>query len=824
MTKEIKQSVFVLLFIIILGSVVFLFSKFNPVTNAPAGSQAAAVNLFGGQFWYVAPDGSATGNGTISSPWDLRTALANNTVSTNKNSVVKPGDTIWVRGGTYPGTYYANLRGSTTIPIIVRAYPGERATIDGGDSDGKGIFVVDGQYTWYWGLEIMSSNPTHITTTPGSWPTGTEIPVGDGVQFVQTDGSGVGVKFINNIIHDTRQGMSYWKQAIDGEIYGNLIYYNGWSAPDRGHGHGIYTQNSTSTKYLEDNIIFKQFSDGIQAYGTSNAYIYNYDIRGNTIFDNGLIAGPNGGGSNMQIGGGNPAKNITIDSNSFYRSSGAGTINMGDNMENIGLTITNNYIDAFMRMSGWNEVVVSDNTIVGSNTLIDFRPNSTLAGIPALSYNWDSNTYFSDEDVYRPFGVIATDTSRSYMFPDWKTVTGFDVSSSYVIGVPTGLNIFVRPNKYETGRANITIYNWNKANSVSVPLSGTGLVVGDSYEIRDAQNFFGPVVASGVWYGDNVNIPMSGLTVAAPSGPTPVYPVHTAPEFGTFVVLKTESSVVPPPPPVLAVTCDAEPDSVFIGETVIYTATTTGGVGNNTYVWSGDEELSGSAETTSKAYQTVGTKIATVTATSGTQTATANCMVTVAEPPPPLSASCTAVPSSVVLGDPVTFSASVTGGIDTYAYAWSGDENLSGTTATITKTYTTTGTKTATVTVTSGTQNVNANCAATVTAPEPVSDTIRPVITAFSVPQNVTTLTIPITTFTATDNVGVTGYLVNESSKRPSVTDSGWSATPPSSYTAKSARTKTLYAWVKDAAGNVSYSKTAKVTITVSKTFNTKGN
>ncbi|MCX7771227.1 MAG: hypothetical protein N2202_09155 [Proteobacteria bacterium] len=95
------------------------------------------------------------------------------------------------------------------------------------------------------------------------------------------------------------------------------------------------------------------------------------------------------------------------------------------------------------------------------------------------------------------------------------------------------------------------------------------------------------------------------------------------------------------------------------------------------------------------------------------------------------------------------------------------------------------------------------------------TDNTPPVVTAFSIPATSNSLTISITTFTATDNVGVTGYLLTETSTTPSATANGWSATAPTTYTFSTAGTKTLYAWAKDAAGNVSTSKSATVTITL---------
>jgi tripartite motif-containing protein 71 len=93
------------------------------------------------------------------------------------------------------------------------------------------------------------------------------------------------------------------------------------------------------------------------------------------------------------------------------------------------------------------------------------------------------------------------------------------------------------------------------------------------------------------------------------------------------------------------------------------------------------------------------------------------------------------------------------------------------------------------------------------------SESTAPTVTAFTIPATSSSLTVPITTLTATDDTAVTGYLVNESSTKPSATASGWSATPPASYTFISTGTKTLYAWAKDAAGNVSSSRSATVII-----------
>ena len=100
-------------------------------------------------------------------------------------------------------------------------------------------------------------------------------------------------------------------------------------------------------------------------------------------------------------------------------------------------------------------------------------------------------------------------------------------------------------------------------------------------------------------------------------------------------------------------------------------------------------------------------------------------------------------------------------------------------------------------------------------ADEYVSDLTSPVISAFAIPSTASSLVIEITTFTATDNIQITGYKITESSASPLASDAGWLEDSPSTYTLDSVGTKTLYAWAKDAVGNVSTSLNDSVTITL---------
>ena len=87
-----------------------------------------------------------------------------------------------------------------------------------------------------------------------------------------------------------------------------------------------------------------------------------------------------------------------------------------------------------------------------------------------------------------------------------------------------------------------------------------------------------------------------------------------------------------------------------------------------------------------------------------------------------------------------------------------------------------------------------------------VVDTTAPTVSTFTVTSPVTSLTIPITSFTGTDSggSGLAGYMITTSSTPPAAEDPGWTSTAPATFTVGANGIYTLSPWVKDTAGNVS--------------------
>src|SRR5438132_5957155 len=100
---------------------------------------------------------------------------------------------------------------------------------------------------------------------------------------------------------------------------------------------------------------------------------------------------------------------------------------------------------------------------------------------------------------------------------------------------PTQPLVFVRPNAYEPGRANVIIYNWSGQPSVSVDLSSV-LSVGRRSEVRNVQDLSGAPLVSGTFGGGTISFPIAGITppttVGLTSSPAPV----TVPDFNVFLV------------------------------------------------------------------------------------------------------------------------------------------------------------------------------------------------------------------------------------------------------------------------------------------------
>ena len=208
-------------------------------------------------------------------------------------------------------------------------------------------------------------------------------------------------------------------------------------------------------------------------------------------------------------------------------------------------------------------------------------------------------------------------------------------SNVFSSGRPTGQKIFVRPNQYEKGRANITVYNWDRAATASVSVQGL-LDKGTAYEVRNAQNFFGPAVVSGIYQGTPITLPLAGLATAVPVGVAA--PAATGPDFQVFVLLPVRPAPSGKTP---AAAFSFGPRAPAAGDGVSFASLSTGGVDSLT--WDFGDPSSGAANASTAAapthaYAAPGEYTVTLTATNASGASVRTRRVLVADPADPTSA------------------------------------------------------------------------------------------------------------------------------------------------------------------------------------------
>lgn len=398
---------------------------------------------------------------------------------------------IWLMSGTYAGDLSL-----TTPNMKLQSAPGEWAVIDGNvDVWGSGVVLRD--------IEIMYSGWTKRTTAQiGGDPT--DLPLKNLSVY------GPNTRLINCIIHDLA-GFGWWGPAIHSEVYGCLIYSIGWRGPDRGHGHGIYTQNQAGgRKTLGNCITWGHYSTCGKVYSASNAPLKHYDISG-------LICGPSGDSRFLVGSDDGSTEDVTV---SDCMTFGA-ALQFGDALVTSSAAFDHCYVvhdrDIPLVLSSFASLTGTDNTIVGGDGL-DQSYRVVAKIVNQRAWTIDRNAYHYTGPNPRPFRAEGV---ADYTFAQWQAATGLDAQSTYTRGLPTVNKIVVQPNAYDPARAHVVVYNWQGLASIVAPLSG---------RYTNAMN-----VSEAIDLEAGSALPMASWTVATPIGATAPL-VEWDSRFGVFIV------------------------------------------------------------------------------------------------------------------------------------------------------------------------------------------------------------------------------------------------------------------------------------------------
>lgn len=445
--------------------------------------------------FFVSPTGSSSNPGTLFSPWSLAYALS------GAGGAITPGKQIALLGGTYTGAFVGSTNGTALSPIIFRRYTGARVSIDG-------TLYLTGDYNWIWGWEILRSNP--LSSNGNAF-------LDDGLQN----------KLINCIVHDSANvGIAENNNGRGGEIYGCLSYNNGTHF-NLDHGMYLHGALTDPIKYVLNNIVFNNWANGIQLYVQSFANWHLY-LDSNVVFGSGSISSPVNNDANLLLSG-TVGGDIKFTNNMTYEPASKNNVHFFNDAGGDDLLLDGNYLaggnnKCLYLVGGWNAATVRNNVL--------HCPGGQLVLTPAgvSGWAWQNNAHYRDPTV-----VAWTHASVNYSYSNWKVASGLGASDTNPGTTPTGVKVVVTRNTYEVGRGHIVIYNWDHLATVNVDLSSV-LSLGYNYEIVNAQDYYGPIVATGIYSGALVSLPMAGITPVAPVGRTYTPAPVTGPEFQVFVV------------------------------------------------------------------------------------------------------------------------------------------------------------------------------------------------------------------------------------------------------------------------------------------------
>lgn len=514
----------------------------------------------GGNAKYVSTTGTGTGDGSIGDPWTLTQAL-------RSTGGAQPGDTVYLRSGTYnmDATLNVNCAGTAIAPIWFQSYPGEWAVIQGTlNNTDQSLFINDSAHVSFRDLRL-----TMVWTATG--PTARYLP-GSVVNRVPTRGearfSGTECHTVNLLI-DNSSGITGHGGQGNMLFYGNVAWNNGLLDDVRSHGHVYYANNTASgQRTVRHNIASYQFGNAysIRSLGSE---VKNFLVKENTVIA--VASQTQSAGlacyecyGDISFGG---AQVLSRGNRFFNRPTTTSPGRIGASA--YALLTYGSSVDYFDADDDW---VVTGGEIRASipTTLLRIK-NTTLwnrnpagattrhefiscelnaQGNPDVTTYDASNNKFYGSPRSNPF----TWRGLRYTFSGWQAITGQDANSTHsTAGIPPDRQ-WLDKNLYETGRANITIYNGNALASTVTVNVDTVLNNGEAWWLYNAGDPTAGAIASGTYTtGAGINVPMTSAVAGSPPTPggadgTWIAAVPSQlPDFGAFVLRRVGPTWVAPP-------------------------------------------------------------------------------------------------------------------------------------------------------------------------------------------------------------------------------------------------------------------------------------
>ena len=211
----------------------------------------------GAATYYVSPNGNDTNSGSISAPFRTIQRAAD---------LVRVGDTVNIRAGTYGNFKLRNKNGTASAWIVFKPYLSETVTIDPYTNNyanaEQDINIGGSSYIEIKGLNLTNTDPNCDSENYTNY---SQVVSNDGIKIdTYSSISSHHIRIYENTIYHTGgEGILSTSSSHDVEIVGNTIRDIGLSK----RGYGMYIQGS---KYvIRDNVIYHAYGYGLHVYSDS---------------------------------------------------------------------------------------------------------------------------------------------------------------------------------------------------------------------------------------------------------------------------------------------------------------------------------------------------------------------------------------------------------------------------------------------------------------------------------------------------------------------------------------------------------------------------
>lgn len=332
------------------------------------------------KIYYVSPTGSDSNPGTISAPFrTIQTAY----------SRLAPGDTLYLRQGTYFEPLNLYRTAASGSPFHISGYPGETVIIGGSHQPaGQDLVAITGAYQVVSNLTVVNSQKRGVSIWEAH-----DVEVKNMIVHDSAYGGIIAAASSLGIIHDI------W--IHDNIVYDNVLN-NASHTADGGWDAGIGI-GAARNVVVENNISYQNQGEGIGCYMTDNCAVssntihdnYSVDLYidndTNSRFEKNLIYTT---GLNQYYREGYPARGITM-ANEDYRSQ-YGTNNPSEND-----TIANNIVVGDRTGFDYGSYGIGgglQQTTVTNNTFVNTAGPAISIAADAHSGSYIQNNIVSDSN------------------------------------------------------------------------------------------------------------------------------------------------------------------------------------------------------------------------------------------------------------------------------------------------------------------------------------------------------------------------------------------------------------------------------------------